>query len=117
MNIIQQITSDTLQKQTLILDDGTSFNLTIEFKPMQFGWFIRELSYGDFLLQGMRICVSPDILYQFKNQLPFGLACFSKDSREPTLQDDFSSGNAKLYILGQSEVTQLSEYFSGQARP
>lgn len=116
MNIIQQITTDPLQKQTIILADGTSFALTLNFKPMQFGWFITELVYGNFTLQGMRVCVSPNILHQFRNQIPFGIACFTTDSREPSLQADFSSGTAKLYLLSAAEVIQYTEILNGQAR-
>lgn len=107
MYLIQQITSDPLQKQTLILADGTSLQLTMYFRPLQYGWFINELEYvnTNFTLQGLRITVSPNMLRQFKNQIPFGLACFPNNvSREPTLQQDFSSGAFSLYILSAAEV-------------
>ncbi len=117
MNLIQQITSDTLQKQKLVLDDGTIVQITICFKPMQFGWFIQELVYGNVTIQGRRIFVSPNMLYQFRNQLPFGIGCFSLGNREPSQQEDFSSGNVQLYILTQAEVNQYAEFLSGQARP
>lgn len=113
MDLIQQITSDSLQAQRVVLADGTFFDITINFKPMQLGWYIQEITYGDFTLHGMRICISPNMFYQFKNQLPFGIACLSVDSREPTLQDDFSSGNVNLYLLSKAEVNQFSEYLSG----
>lgn len=109
MYLIQQITSDPLQKQTLILPDGTSLSLTLYFMPMQYAWVITELVYGDFLLQGVRISNSPNILYQFQNQIPFGLACYSTQNREPTQQQDFSSGASKLYILDAAEVAAYTE--------
>lgn len=115
MNIIQQITSDTYQKQNLVLPDGTSMNLTLRFVPMQLSWFIDELVYGDFVLQGYRIFNSPNMLHQFKNLIPFGLACVSNESREPSLQQDFSSGASTLYILTAAETAQYTEFLSGQA--
>lgn len=108
---INQITRDTLQKQTLILEDGSSFTLKMYFVPLQQGWFIRELTYGDFTLYGLRITVGPNMLYQWKNKLPFGLACTSVGDREPSLQDDFSSENCKLYVLTSEEVTALTEFY------
>jgi hypothetical protein len=108
MYLIQQITSDPLQKQTLILPDGTSLSLTINFVPMQYGWFITSLVYGSFVLNGLRITNSPNMLHQFKNQIPFGLACFSSENREPTQQQDFSSGASNLYILSAAEVAQYA---------
>lgn len=113
MYLIQGITSNALQKQTLILQDGSSLALTIYFRPMQLGWFIDELVYKDFTLHGVRITNSPDILYQFKNILPFGLACYSSGNREPSQQQDFSSGASKLYILTQAEVTAYTEFLQG----
>lgn len=112
MFIIQQITSDPLQKQTLILPDGSQLTMTIYFVPMQFGWFITNLTYQGFILNGLRITNSPNMLNQFRNQIPFGLACYSKKNREPSQQQDFSSGNSKLYLLNQAECQQYAELLS-----
>lgn len=113
MNIIQQITSDPYQKQSLILPDGSSLSLTIYFRSMQFGWFIESLIYKDFVLNGMRITSSPNMLNQYRNQIPFGLACYSTQNREPTQQKDFSSGASKLYLLTQAECAQYARLLSG----
>lgn len=113
MYLIQQITNDPYQTQDLVLPDGTVVSLTLYFIPMQYGWFITNLTYGNFVLNGVRISNSPNILYQFKNQIPFGLACFSKGNREPSLQDDFSSGASQLFILSAAEVQAYSEFLSG----
>lgn len=111
MILINQVTADSLQQQTLILPDGTSFSLTINFVPMQLGWFITNLSYpaNNFILQGVRIVNSPNMLNQFQNQIPFGLACFTNQNREPSQQQDFSSGASQLFILTADEVTQYQE--------
>lgn len=113
MNLIQRVTNAPLQKQTLVLDDGTAFSLTLYFRPMQFGWFINELTYEDFTLYGMRVVNSPNMLYQFQNQIPFGLGCFSTNNREPSFIGDFQSGASKLYILTEDEVTEFTEYIRG----
>ena len=65
-----------------------------------------------FTLNGLRITNSPNMLNQWKNILPFGLACFSTANREPSLQQDFASGNSVLYVLTQAEVTQYSEFLA-----
>ncbi len=111
---IQNLTNDARQKQTLALPDGTFIVLEIYFIEMQQGWFITNLTYGDFVLRGVRISNSPNILYQYKNQIPFGLACFSVANREPMLSDDFVSGNSKLYVLTEEEVQEYAEILSGQ---
>lgn len=112
MNLIQQVTADAFQRQTLVLDDGTTLTMTIRFVPMQLGWFITSLVYGAFVLNGLRITNSPNMLHQFRNQIPFGLACLSTANREPSLQEDFSSGASKLYILTSTEVAAYTEFLS-----
>lgn len=104
MFLIQRITSNPLQTQNLVLEDGTIVGLTIYFRPLQQGWFINNITYLDFVLNGLRITNSPNMLNQFRNQIPFGLGCFSTNNREPSLQEDFSSGASKLYILNQAEI-------------
>jgi hypothetical protein len=115
MRRIEQVTDDAAQKQRITLPDGTTFEFTMRFYPQQYGWFITELTYGEmFTLRGMRICVSPNILHQFRNKLPFGIACFSANSREPSLQEDFSSGAAQLYVLDRDEVEYVTDFYNGQ---
>lgn len=112
MLLIQQVTSDTLQKQTIVLEDGSSFTITLYFMPLQYGWFIQELIYGDFILRGVRVTNSPNILRQWKNKIPFGISCISKENREPYFIDDFSSGSSSLYVLTESEVQAYEDYLS-----
>jgi hypothetical protein len=111
---VKQLTASAKQSKRLVLQDGTILQLQLRFVPMQLGWFFTTITYGDFVLENVRICVSPNILYQYKNQIPFGIACFSKASREPTQQQDFSSGAAKLYILSEEEVSEYSDILSGK---
>lgn len=112
MNIINQVTSDSRQRQIIALDDGTSFEIAIYFMPMQLGWFIEEIIYGEFKATCLRIVNSPNLLHQFKNLIPFGLACISNEDREPSLQEDFSSGASNLYVLTQEEMNQYEEFLS-----
>lgn len=110
MNLITNITSYPLQNQTVPLPDGSVFNFTIYYVPLQIGWFITNLTYKTFILNGMRICNNPNMLYQWQNQLPFGLACFTQSNREPTQQQDFSSGASGLYLLSQQECEDYRNY-------
>lgn len=114
MFLIEGVTEDPKQQRTLTLSDGTTLFLAMEFVEMQYGWFITELTYGDFTLHGMRVTSNPNMLHQFRNQLPFGLACFTRGDREPTFIKDFSSQASKLYILSAAEVVAYTEFLSGQ---
>lgn len=112
MQQIQQITDDSLQTQNLILPDGTVFTITLYFAPMQYGWFVRDLTYQTFEITNVRIVNSPNFLQQYRNIIPFGLACFSKNEREPSQQQDFSSGASKIYVLTAAEVDQFNEFLT-----
>jgi hypothetical protein len=112
MYLIQRVTAAPLQSQTLVLEDGSSVFLELYYRPLQQGWFINELSYGDFTIYGVRIVNSPNLLHQFRNLLPFGLGCFSTGNREPGLQEDFISGASKLYILTAAEVAEYTEFLA-----
>jgi hypothetical protein len=109
---VQKLTTDALQKQVLIFNGIGEISLTIYFRPMQLGWFINELTFNDFTLKGLRICVSPNMLHQFRNQIPFGLACFSVGNREPSLVGDFATGAAQLYVLSTDEVAEYTRFLS-----
>lgn len=111
---IDNITTDPLQERDVVLLDGTIVNMTMYYMPMQYGWFLRNLNYEDFEINNFRITNHANFLYQFKNQIPFGMACFTIGDREPTLQEDFASGQSKLYILTEEEVTQYENFLDGQ---
>lgn len=100
------------QVQNLVLPDGTNLQITFYFVPMQNAWFIRNLTYGTFVLSGIKVTNSPNILHQFRNQIPFGLACFSTNDREPQFQQDFSSGASVLYLLTAAEVKEYTDFLS-----
>lgn len=113
MYTITNITKNYLQTQNVVLQDGSSFKFEICYKPMQYGWFIQDLVYGDIEIKGMRICVNPNMLHQFMNILPFGIACYTTLGREPTQLEDFSSGNFQLLVLSKDETTAYKAYLSG----
>jgi hypothetical protein len=116
MYLIQQVTSDPVQKQTLILPNGNTLTMQMYFVPMQYGWFISQMVYGTFTLNSLRITVSPNMLRQFKNQIPFGLACYANGVvREPSQQQDFSSNAFSLYILSAAEVIEYEELLAGNS--
>lgn len=112
MQLIGGISSDANQKQKVTLPSGKTFSMTLVFRPMQLGWFI-DISYESFTLNGLRVCTSPNMLRQYKNLIPFGMACFVDDNLEPMLQQDFSSDRAKLYLLSLSEVQDFEDLLSG----
>jgi hypothetical protein len=112
---IQQITADARQKQRFVLYDGSIVTIEIEFKPMQLGWFITSLQYGEFILDGVRICVSPNMLHQYINQLPFGICVTTINNQEPQNQQDFVSGFCTMYFLDKTETQYYLKVTRGEA--
>lgn len=113
---VNQITADPLQTQNLVLPDGTTIIFSLQFVQQQYGWFFNSLAYSptNFLITGMRICNSPNMLHQFRNVIPFGLACYSVSDREPQLLQDFASGASTLYVLTPAEVANFANFINGQ---
>lgn len=88
--------------------------IEIYFVSLQFGWFITSLTYQDFELNNLRITNSPNMLYQWRNLIPFGLACFSAGNVEPMQVQVFAEGISQLFVLTPDEVTYYTDYLSGQ---
>jgi len=112
MYLINGITDAPKQRQTLILPNTKSCTLYLEYKPLQLGWFM-SLKYFDFEVNNLRVVTSGNILNQFKNLIPFGVACFVDELQEPLLKTDFLLARAKLYILDSDEVELFEAFLSG----
>lgn len=111
---IQQITSDPRQRQTLLLEDGSSVVIQMRFASLQFGWFFDEITHLDFTVRGIRISNNFNMLHQYRNLIPFGIGCISAEDREPSQREDFSSEASKLYILTEGEVDEFTRFLNGQ---
>lgn len=107
---ITSLTSAPLQKHSFTLPSGESVKITFYFSDIQYGWFINELVYDTVTIRGLRIVNSPNMLHQYRNQLPFGLACQTISNREPTQIDDFKSKAAQLWIVTEDETSDFLEY-------
>jgi hypothetical protein len=113
MFTVAGLTANANQSMTLVLPDGTSIALAVSFKQLQYGWFITSLVYGSFSLTNLRICNSPNMLHQYINQIPFGLAVQSAADREPSLIQDLSSGATTIYVLTAAECQQYLGFLRG----
>lgn len=111
---ITQITSATSQTQALTLPDGSQITFDIAFYPLQQGWFF-DVTYGTFVLKGVRVTASPNMLRQWRYQIPFGLGCNTFLTREPNQQQDFVSNAFQLYVLSQQDVDEYETYLKTEA--
>lgn len=113
MLTIQGWTQDSCQTQTVVLPDGTSLSITMNYVPMQYGWFIQQLTYGDFQIPNLRMVTGLNLLTPWKNIIPFGVACGTIDGMDSTQQQDLFSGYAVLYILEDSDLADIQGVLSG----
>ena len=113
MELISNISNSEIQKSTIVLQDGREFNITLEFKKNQIGWFL-SLEYGSFKIDNVRLVTSRNMLYQWRNVLNFGLAVVTDRNQEPMFVDDLTSGRCRLYALSRQETVDYARYISGQ---
>jgi len=106
MNQITTITDDPNQTSGIILDDGSTVQVTLSWIPAQQGWYI-SFTHGTFQVNLMRVVVSPNLLRKFRRIIPFGIAFITTDGYEIISQEDFVGGRATMYSLNSADVTQV----------
>ncbi len=109
MKLITAISNDAKQSMNIVLDNGTTVAMTLEYIGSQKGWFA-SLVYGTIQTFNLRrVVTSPNMLRAMRSVIPFGLACVTTDGLEPIYIDDFSSGRASLYILNSTDVAYVEQ--------
>ena len=99
------LNADSKQEYTLVLPDGSTVDFKLEYVPNQAGWFY-SVTYRDWSSVNRRLVVSQNMLRQFREIIPFGLACFSTDIYEPLYQDDIATGRITVCQLDQADVLE-----------
>lgn len=106
MQLITAITNDPIQTLGLILDDGSTVQMQLNYIPAQQGWFY-SLTYGTFQANLMRVVNSPNMIRKYRNIIPFGLSCTTIDGYEILNQSDFISGRASIFVLNPTDVSDV----------
>ena len=110
MQIITGITDAPKQAISIPLPDGSSFSLALTFVAQQAGWFF-DVAYStatiSFQANGSRLCASPNILRQYQNVIPFGIACLCAGNVEPTTLTAFSDGTITFLLLDASDIADI----------
>jgi len=105
---INGIISTGSQVLTLSGTNGI-IRLTLNYKPAIQMWFM-DINYNNKIINGIKICLSTNILRQWKNYLDFRIMI--KGNEEPMFINDFSSGKISIWILDSSEVQVIEDYYS-----
>lgn len=106
MTLVDNLTNFALQQTVLILEDGTTATLTITYNAATERW-VMDLSYNNTTINGLGLCTYPNIIRQWKNVLPFGIAIVTADQTDPFDINDFADGRAKMYLLNAADVKQV----------
>ena len=114
MKIIQGITDAPNQQMDVLIEGGTVATLTLYYREQQQAWFYDINWNGNFICSGRQVVVHPNMLRQFRNLIPFGLAAFSPSNLEPLSQNAFADGTGTLVLLNATDVTNAeSTFFPG----
>lgn len=110
---ITNLTNFADQVTILQLPDGSTATMELIYQGATERW-IMNLTYGAQIFDGIGICTYPNILRQWKEVLPFGLAFTTVDQTDPVNLNDFSTGRVSLFLLTQADVATIeSTVFGG----
>lgn len=99
-------TDQPKQETNFVLADGSRVYMYLEYKPNQQGWFF-SLTHDDFILDGIRLVPSPNILRQWKDVQNFGLLVTTSDNGEPYRQSAFVDGYLEVYLIDANELEEI----------
>lgn len=111
MQEITGITPEYKQKLTLTITNFGYADLTLYYKPNQFAWFF-DLTWQDFSTTNQQLTMSPNILRQYRNILPFGILCINSEGLDPLVLESFNT-DTQLYLLDPDEIEQYETVLYG----
>lgn len=114
-SVIDNLTGFANQVSQLQLPDGSVASMSLLYNGTTERWTM-NVTYGNFTCNSIGVCCYPNILRQWKNVIPFGIACATADETDPFDVNDFLTKRAVLYLLTESDVSSVeSQIFGGTA--
>ena len=101
--LINSVTNFADQLISVALPDATRVDLELIYQGTTERW-IMNVAYGAFTANGVGVCCFPNVLRQWRNVIPFGIACVTPNLTDPVNINDFSNGIASLYLLSSDDV-------------
>lgn len=108
MNQITTISGDAKQTIYVTLADESVLTLDLNYLAAIQRWGFNA-SHAKLTVNGQMLCLSPNLLRQWRNIAPFGLACLSTDGLDPILPDDFIENRCVLYVLNAADVAAVEK--------
>lgn len=109
---ITNLTNFADQVTQLQLPDGTTATMELIYQGAPERW-IMNISYGSFTANGIGVCTYPNILRQYEENLPFGLAFTTADQTDPVDINDFSTGRVSVFLLTQADIAVINTMVFG----
>jgi hypothetical protein len=102
MRQITALTADSKQRYILVGEGNLRITIILYYMPRSQGWYM-NLDDGSFSVNGIRVGVSYNILYKFKNLINYGIAITSTDGLDPFYINDFTSGRIRFLLLDKND--------------
>ena len=88
------------------LADGTTVTMEWIYRAGSQRWTI-NIQHPSLTLNGVNVCVGPNILRQWRNLIPFGIAVTSSTGLDPINATDLEDGTVSIFMLDAAEVDQV----------
>src|SRR4051812_11454805 len=98
MQKLNNLTDAADQLMTVTLDDGSTLQLELFYRPGIQRWTV-DIIHPLLNMKGFNLALGPNILRQWRNLIPFGIAVDTVTGLDPMNAEDFAQGNNSIYIL------------------
>ena len=109
MKKITSLSVDPKQKFSLTIPGYSALEIRLEFKPQQYGWFLKA-TWGTWGIDNERVVFSPNLLWQWKDTLPFGIGIWGPDILDPFAVDAWTTG-WEFYLLDDTDKATIEAYY------
>ena len=110
MRKIDGLSAQPNQRFRMTSDDGEPIRFRLVFRPTSEQWYI-DVESGNFAINGLRVVESPDLLYQYRNIVPFGILCRVRGDGEPQVVNDFASERVAIYLVEGDTLAGVRRVF------
>lgn len=110
MKRLEGIRATGTQRLTTTASNGDVVVIVLFYNATTQDWKM-DIEWQNFALRGTRVFSSPNLLSQYENIIPFGLAVITNGGGEPFLVNDFSSGRVNMYLLSPEEVKEVQDFY------
>lgn len=114
MNQLTILSNDADQLMFVQLDDGSIAQLEFICRPAIQRWSL-SVVHPNLVVNNIELAVFPNILRQWRNLIPFGMAVTSIDGVDPIDINDFINGRVQVYVLNADDVLNVESQIMGAA--